>query len=555
MKQQDHDSPISRSSAHATEETSDTSEDHDSPISRSSAHATEATSGGSEDRDSPILRSSAHSNEATSGGSEDHNSLISRSSDHANEVTSSGSEDRDSPISRSSAHANEVTSGGSEDRDSPISSASTHKNSITIPYYDPNEAITRKHGTHQNPIIVTSSPNTNKLVQSRESGFHSFTISSLPTQINKVFPLALDTQESWHQLSIDTNACAPTHTHKQVYQPVQFEVTLTLRKLGARHNIVTSLQNVNEATAHALGARGNLVSSSHDTYDEEASGELGQRYSSTYSSSSTQTNAATPCKLQTHLSGITSWPTQINAATPRKLQTRLSGGTRSPAKINAATLRKLQTRVSGESLPSKVAVSEENIYLLCKKLCDDGLADPDGSDLFVIFISNEKKQIPLWHQKASQRAEGVILWDYHVICLQKKRDEKSSSLVWDLDSSLPFPSPLGTYVAESIRPSIQIFSEFKRFFRVVHAPIFLRHFASDRRHMKDSAGNWIAEPPSHEAIVAKDGAVHNLNEYITVSPDDVVIDVGADTVNVVFSDKLGVVVGENDLFGFFSLIS
>ncbi|WMV23849.1 hypothetical protein MTR67_017234 [Solanum verrucosum] len=112
-------------------------------------------------------------------------------------------------------------------------------------------------------------------------------------------------------------------------------------------------------------------------------------------------------------------------------------------------------------------------------------------------------EIPLWHQKASQRAEGVILWDYHVICVQKKRNENSSSLVWDLDSSLPFPSPLGTYVADSIRPSIQIFSEFKRFFRVVHAPIFLRHFASDRRHMKDSAGNWIAEPPSHEAIVAE----------------------------------------------------
>lgn len=27
-------------------------------------------------------------------------------------------------------------------------------------------------------------------------------------------------------------------------------------------------------------------------------------------------------------------------------------------------------------------------------------------------------QIPLWHQKASQRAEGLTLWDYHVICVQ-----------------------------------------------------------------------------------------------------------------------------------------
>ncbi|XP_033515198.1 protein N-terminal glutamine amidohydrolase [Nicotiana tomentosiformis] len=197
---------------------------------------------------------------------------------------------------------------------------------------------------------------------------------------------------------------------------------------------------------------------------------------------------------------------------------------------------------------------EENVYLLCKKLCDDALANTNGSDLFIIFISNEKKQIPLWHQKASQRAEGVILWDYHVICVQKKGNENSSSLVWDLDSSLPIPSSLGSYVAESIRPSIQIFSEFKRFFRVVHAPIFLRHFASDRRHMKDSAGNWIAEPPLHEAIVAEDGTIHNLNEYITVSPDDVVKNVGADNVNVVFSEKHGVVVGENDLMEFFSLI-
>lgn len=27
-------------------------------------------------------------------------------------------------------------------------------------------------------------------------------------------------------------------------------------------------------------------------------------------------------------------------------------------------------------------------------------------------------QVPLWHQKASHRADGVILWDYHVICIQ-----------------------------------------------------------------------------------------------------------------------------------------
>ncbi|GKV52931.1 hypothetical protein SLEP1_g59481 [Rubroshorea leprosula] len=35
---------------------------------------------------------------------------------------------------------------------------------------------------------------------------------------------------------------------------------------------------------------------------------------------------------------------------------------------------------------------EENVYLLCKKLCANGVADAQGSDLFVVFIANEKKQ-------------------------------------------------------------------------------------------------------------------------------------------------------------------
>lgn len=45
--------------------------------------------------------------------------------------------------------------------------------------------------------------------------------------------------------------------------------------------------------------------------------------------------------------------------------------------------------------------------------------------------------------------------------LQRKRDG-DSHLVWDLDSSLPFPCPLGTYVSETIRPSFQLFSEYQR---------------------------------------------------------------------------------------------
>ncbi|KAL3841262.1 hypothetical protein ACJIZ3_025853 [Penstemon smallii] len=198
---------------------------------------------------------------------------------------------------------------------------------------------------------------------------------------------------------------------------------------------------------------------------------------------------------------------------------------------------------------------EENVYMLCKNLSEDGIAKSDSSDLFVVFISNEKKQIPLWNQKASHRADGVILWDYHVICVQKRKESYLPHLVWDLDSTLPFPSPLPTYVAEAIQPSFQLFSEFKRVFRIVHAPIFLRNFASDRRHMKDSDGNWNSPPPSYDVIVAEDGTVHNLNEYMEMSSADVVKTIGADTVETVLAQKLGVLVSETQLEELFSLIS
>ncbi|XP_057427375.1 protein N-terminal glutamine amidohydrolase [Lotus japonicus] len=198
---------------------------------------------------------------------------------------------------------------------------------------------------------------------------------------------------------------------------------------------------------------------------------------------------------------------------------------------------------------------EENVYLLCKKLCDDGIANAEGSDLFVAFISNEKKQIPLWNQKASTRADGVILWDYHVICIQAIQGD-SPPLVWDLDSTLPFPSPLASYVSETIRPSFQLFSEYNRLFRIVHAPMFLRCFASDRRHMKVSSGNWIEDPPPHEPIVAEDGTVHNLNEYISMSVSDVDSNTKISSVkDATFTQKHGVVIKENQVEELFSLIS
>ncbi|RRT60029.1 hypothetical protein B296_00029609 [Ensete ventricosum] len=64
-------------------------------------------------------------------------------------------------------------------------------------------------------------------------------------------------------------------------------------------------------------------------------------------------------------------------------------------------------------------------------------------------------KVPLWHQKASIRNDGLVLWDYHVICIQvnASRRGKVFDLVWDLDSSLPFPSPINVYFSEAIQPT------------------------------------------------------------------------------------------------------
>ncbi|KAG6427080.1 hypothetical protein SASPL_111320 [Salvia splendens] len=213
---------------------------------------------------------------------------------------------------------------------------------------------------------------------------------------------------------------------------------------------------------------------------------------------------------------------------------------------------------------------EENIYLLCKKLSEDGTAKPDGSDLFVVFISNEKNQANSFMasegKPQSRWGDSVGLSCY--MCTSKSLDScylaedgqtrrKETSLpdlVWDLDSNLPIPSPLPTYVAETIRPSFQLFSEFQRVFRIVHASIFLKSFASDRRHMKDPSGNWTATPPSYDVITAEDGTDHNLNEYMAMSSLDVVKSIGADAVDTALTQKLGVLVGESKLEEFFSQI-
>ncbi|KAK1548802.1 hypothetical protein Q3G72_035212 [Acer saccharum] len=98
-----------------------------------------------------------------------------------------------------------------------------------------------------------------------------------------------------------------------------------------------------------------------------------------------------------------------------------------------------------------------------------------------------------------------------------------------------------------------------RCFQIVHAPIFLHSFDSNRRHERPCWELGIAaEPPSYEPIVAEDKTVHNLNEYIEIGAENISTNstnVGTELINDVSNKKLGVVMNENQLEEFFSQVS
>ncbi|WVZ98350.1 hypothetical protein U9M48_043806 [Paspalum notatum var. saurae] len=146
------------------------------------------------------------------------------------------------------------------------------------------------------------------------------------------------------------------------------------------------------------------------------------------------------------------------------------------------------------------------------------------------------------------RKRAILMMDLSAGIIM--RSKGVVDFVWDLDSDLPFPCPFIQYVSDAIQPLSFGNSIYSRLFRVIHAPVFLRSFASDRSHMKDPKGNWIELPPKYEPIMAEDGTTNNLNEYITMSVEDV-----ADLesmVNDIYCNKHGVLVNETILPKFFS---
>ncbi|CAL8105165.1 unnamed protein product [Calicophoron daubneyi] len=155
---------------------------------------------------------------------------------------------------------------------------------------------------------------------------------------------------------------------------------------------------------------------------------------------------------------------------------------------------------------------EENIYTLLQRLKE---TQPDG-DFYVLFISNPSASVAIFRQlKGSPDLDGLVVWDYHVVLLQ---GPKASSVVYDFDTTLAFPTSFKTYFELALRSNSQIPIHLQRLYRLIAANLYLEHFSSDRRHMRRQDGSWIAPPPANKCIRGSRAASeHTLPNYLDMT--------------------------------------
>ena len=141
---------------------------------------------------------------------------------------------------------------------------------------------------------------------------------------------------------------------------------------------------------------------------------------------------------------------------------------------------------------------EENVWRLAYKKTQS----TEKLRFFVCFISNPNKTCAMFHQLAGPDDDNQpVCWDYHVILLGWDEREKNA-VVYDIDSRLPYPSPLPEYLHHSFSRNGMCFAPpFAPHFRIIPASLYLEYFSSDRMHMYDAKTcTWNAPPPQYACI-------------------------------------------------------
>ena len=203
-------------------------------------------------------------------------------------------------------------------------------------------------------------------------------------------------------------------------------------------------------------------------------------------------------------------------------------------------------------------------------------------DLFAVFVTNTARCTPLEAQRAGRDNDtGFVVFDYHCFLLGYDTLHERY-VVWDPDSTLPFPADFSIYARKTFVRTKGAAAgggggmQSPRFYRIVEANAFITRFASDRRHMvsdddeddeddaededeeeddgvtRISSRGWMAEPPSWPLIRGSlaDGA-HRLDKYIDVTRHEDMAKQGADVLTEVSKKSEGVVIDENTFIALF----
>ena len=165
--------------------------------------------------------------------------------------------------------------------------------------------------------------------------------------------------------------------------------------------------------------------------------------------------------------------------------------------LGSAAVRRDEPTLAREDCSYQYCFCEENVLQLLK--------DPriPHAKRFAVGITGDDKYFAIG--ATAGRDGGITNWDYHVIMVAFD-DAAKEFLVYDLDSALPFPTPLARYVDKSFS-SIDCPVSRKARFRIFPADTYLTEFSSDRSHMRDETGAWRLQPPSWPAITNPDGRI------------------------------------------------
>ena len=153
---------------------------------------------------------------------------------------------------------------------------------------------------------------------------------------------------------------------------------------------------------------------------------------------------------------------------------------------------------------------EENAWQLCRSA---QLVDVERA---VLFIRNAERACPLFAQRAGRPADGLVIWDYHVVVVAQA-PKSGEWQIWDPDTLLAVPCSADEYLKRTFADVGRLPGRYHPRLRWVDGATFSRRFSSDRRHMRLSDGSFSQPPPQWALIRGPEApGPHGLDAFLDV---------------------------------------